>query len=152
MTNFRIYVDTSVFGGILDKEFAEVSKQFFKQIQEGKFILVSSAIVQQEIDPAPLEIKKFFSEISGLAEIIEITREAIELRESYLKARIVSPAYSDDALHVALATVSNCSMIVSWNFKHIVHYDKIALYNTINVSNGFNQISIFSPMEVIDYE
>ena len=37
-----------------------------------------------------------------------------------------------DALHVAVATVSGCSVIVSWNFKHIVNYRKIPLYNAIN--------------------
>jgi len=38
-----------------------------------------------------------------------------------------------DALHVALASVAGCTMIVSWNFKHIVHFPKIPLYRAINV-------------------
>ena len=58
----------------------------------------------------------------------------------------------DDALHVAIATVSGCDIIVSWNFKHIVHYDKIALYNAVNRINGYKDIFINSPAEVIDYE
>lgn len=58
----------------------------------------------------------------------------------------------DDALHVALATTSGCAMIVSWNFKHIVHYDKIRLYNAVNILRGYDEINIFSPWEVIDYE
>jgi hypothetical protein len=57
-----------------------------------------------------------------------------------------------DALHVALATVSGCQMIFSWNFRHIVHYDKIALYNAINVREGFAPISIHTPQEVMEYE
>ena len=60
--------------------------------------------------------------------------------------------YSDDALHVAVATVSGCSLIVSWNFKHIVHFQKIPLYNAINAIQGYPQIAIFSPLEVIRYE
>ncbi len=61
-------------------------------------------------------------------------------------------AFSDDALHVAIATVSSCSLIVSWNFKHIVHFDKIKLYNAVNILKGFSEIAIFSPLEVISYE
>jgi hypothetical protein len=43
-------------------------------------------------------------------------------------------------------------MIVSWNFKHIVHYEKITLYNSINILEGYQQIAIYSPLEVISYE
>src|SRR3989304_5908939 len=60
--------------------------------------------------------------------------------------------YSNDALHVALATVTNCKIIVSWNFKHIVHFKKIPLYNAVNILQGYEQIAIYSPLEVIRYE
>ena len=41
---------------------------------------------------------------------------------------------------------------VSWNFRHIVHFDKIPLYNGVNLINGFESISINTPAEVIAYE
>ena len=56
------------------------------------------------------------------------------------------------ALHVALATTNRCRLIVSWNFKHIVHFDKIPLYNGVNLINGYDTLSINTPSEVIDYE
>jgi len=40
-------------------------------------------------------------------------------------------------------------MIVSWNFKHIVQYDKIPLYNAVNTLQGYGNIGIFSPLEVV---
>ena len=46
------------------------------------------------------------------------------------------PRHSADALHVAQATVASCRVIVSWNFKHIVHFAKIPLYNAVNVWNA----------------
>ncbi len=45
------------------------------------------------------------------AEIVDVSKEALQLRDAYLKADIVTPKYSDDALHVALASVSTCSLI-----------------------------------------
>ncbi len=59
---------------------------------------------------------------------------------------------AEDALHVALATTWSCSIIVSWNFRHIVHFEKIPLYNAVNVLNGWGHIGIYSPLEVIEYE
>ena len=114
--------------------------------------MVTSAVVQDEIDPASVKVKQFFNEMLGITEMVNVSEDALQLRDAYLKAGIVSPKYSNDALHVALATVSNCSLIVSWNFKHIVHFEKIPLYNAINTLRGYPQINIFSPLEVIRYE
>jgi len=152
MSNIRVYVDTSVFGGVFDKEFKKPSSIFFQQAKSNQFILVTSAVVQAEIMDAPHEVKTLFNEILPFAEIIKVENEALMLRDAYLEAGIVSSKYTNDALHVALATVSNCSIITSWNFKHIVHFQKIPLYNAINLLHGFHQIAIFSPMEVIKYE
>jgi hypothetical protein len=41
---------------------------------------------------------------------------------------------------------------VSWNFKHIVHFDKIPKYNAVNTLEGYGPIGIFSPLEVIRYD
>ncbi|MFQ5633192.1 MAG: type II toxin-antitoxin system VapC family toxin [bacterium] len=120
----RVYVDTSVFGGVFDDEFQRASQDFFNQIKENQFALIISAVVQQEIEPAPQEVKDFFDSMLLHAEIIEISAGALRLRKAYLDAGIVTVKYSNDALHVALATVSDCTVIVSWNFKHIVHADK----------------------------
>jgi hypothetical protein len=53
---------------------------------------------------------------------------------------------------VALATVSECSLIVSWNFRHIVHFEKIPMYNAVSTLHGYKEIDIFSPLEVIYYQ
>ena len=44
--------------------------------------------------------------------------------------------------HVALASAHHCRCIVSWNFKHIVHFDKIPLYNGVNLINGFDGVLV----------
>lgn len=148
----RVYVDTSVFGGVFDEEFKVASREFFNQVKAKYFSIVTSVVVMDEIQPAPEPIRNFFSMMTKLAEITEISREALNLRQAYLDAKIVTSKSSDDALHVALATVSGCRLIVSWNFKHIVHFEKIPLYNAVNTVNGFPNIAIFSPLEVIRYE
>jgi len=148
----RIYADTSVFGGVFDQEFAEPSEELFQEIREGRFTLVTSAVVQAELEPAPKEIRELFEEILGSAEVTVVTAEALALRDAYLKAGIVGPRYTDDALHVALASISACRIIVSWNFRHIVHFEKIPKYNAINVLHGYAPLGIYSPTEVIRYE
>ena len=88
----------------------------------------------------------------GFAGVVDVTESALDLRDAYLQAKIVKAKYSDDALHVALATVAECALIVSWNFQHIVHFQKIPLYNAMNTLKGYQQIAIYSLREVIEYE
>lgn len=148
----RVYADTSVFGGVFDEEFRDTSQTFFDQVREGRFSLVTSALVQEEIGPAPPDVQRVFSDMLRFMEVAEINLSAYDLRDAYLEAGIVSAKWAEDALHVAIATVASCTMIVSWNFKHIVHYDKISLYNAVNILKRQEPISIFSPLEVIVYE
>ncbi len=152
MQIMRIYADTSVFGGVFDAEFAEPTKRLFAEIDSGRFSLVTSAIVEAEIEPAPQRIRDFFSLYEAVAEIAQLTQETILLQQEYIKSGVVTEKSAEDALHVAIATVSRCSLIVSWNFKHIVHFDKIPKYNAVNTLRGYGQIGIFSPQEVISYD
>jgi predicted nucleic acid-binding protein len=141
-----------VFGEVFDEELAEASKEFFEEVQGGRFALVTSVVVQAELEPAPEEVRMFFEEILKVAEVTEVTAEALVLRDAYLGAGIVGAKYTDDALHVALASVSGCGVIVSWNFRHIVHFEKIPKYNAVNVLHGHAALGIYSPAEVIRYE
>jgi predicted nucleic acid-binding protein len=144
----RVYADTSVYGGAFDEEFADASKAFFDSVRRGQFRLVLSALVRTEIDLAPLPVKDFVKDCEALAELVEISDESLRLRSAYLAAGIVGPKWNADALHVAIATVAACRVIVSWNFKHIVHFQRIPLYNGINQSLGYAPIAIHSPDEV----
>jgi predicted nucleic acid-binding protein len=146
------YADTSVFGGVFDEGFDEASKAFFQQVREKHFELVISPVVQKEIELAPKKVRKFFKEITKSAHFIAISEEALSLRQAYLDAGIVTEKSTADALHVALATVAKCQLIVSWNFKHIVHFQKVPLYRAINTVKGYTEINIYSPPEVINYE
>ena len=61
---------------------------------------------------------------------------------------ILTPKFYDDATHIALATLADVDPLVSWNFRHIVHYDKIRLFNAVNLERGYKPIQIYSPREV----
>jgi predicted nucleic acid-binding protein len=151
-TPLRVYVDTSVFGGAFDYEFAMPSLLFFDQVREGRFQLITSPVVRREVMIAPAKVADLFIELVEVDQVIDVTPAALALHQAYLQANIVGERWSDDALHVAVATVADCAVIVSWNFKHIVHRQKIPRYNTINTRLGYKEIGIYSPSEVIEYD
>ncbi len=145
-------VDTSVLGAAFDEEFSEATRAFFEQAREGRFSIVLSALIEDEIEDAPEDVRGFYNDVVQYAETVAPSRSAVLLQQAYLDAGVVTEKWAGDALHVATATVAECDMIVSWNFRHIVHYEKKRKYNAVNALRGYSSIDILTPAEVIEYE
>jgi predicted nucleic acid-binding protein len=148
----RVYADTSVYGGVFDQGIDAASRKFFDQVESGFFELVTSSVVADELASAPENVRNQFESFLPKAVLVPVEKKDLDLQAAYLKAGVVSGKWSADALHVALASTNRCKVIVSWNFRHIVHFDKIPLYNAVNLINGFDSLSINTPAEVISYE
>lgn len=149
----RIYIDTSVIGGCFDKEFEEWSNKLFNEFIAGKKIAVISDIVIDEILEAPDEVKEKLRQIPvQFIEQIKKEDEADYLASKYIEMKAISKNSYNDALHIAIATINNCDLLVSWNFKHIVNYQRIIIYNSINLMYGYKHLEIRTPKEVVPYE
>jgi hypothetical protein len=75
-----------------------------------------------------------------------------ELMQAYLPAVKLSAKHSNDMLHIAMATMTKVDVLVSWNFKHIVHLDKMRAFSAVNLQLGYQPIQILSPREVAHNE
>ena len=148
----RVYADTSVFGGVFDEEFANASLAFFDRVAEGRITLVVSAIVRDEALRAPAWVAEFYGDLAIGAETVDVTPRAEALARAYMARGVVTARWEADALHVALATVSMCAAIVSWNFSHIVHLGRMPLYNEVNRAEGYTDITIMTPEVAVHYE
>ena len=88
---FRVYVESSVFGGAFDEEFMAPSRTFFDQVRAGRFHLVVSPLIWDELAAGPEEPFALFQEMLDRSEQVEPVAEAVELRQAYLEARVVGP-------------------------------------------------------------
>ena len=149
----RLYLDTSVFGGYFDEEFAEFTIPLFKRIKKKEFILLFSAVTQEELVNAPENIKQLLKNTSAdIIEFLEVTNEVVDLANEYITQKVVGETSYADCLHISLATVNRADYLISWNFKHIVNVQRIRGYNSINIKNGYKQLEIRSPRDFMDYE
>jgi hypothetical protein len=152
MKKTRIYVDTSVIGGCCDPEFQEWSRGLLADFQAGIFSLVLSELTDAEIQDAPDEVKNVYLDFRECAdEIIELSSEAIELADAYVKHNILPANFRNDARHIGMATIVGVDLVVSWNFKHIVHFERVQKFNAVNIEMGYKPILIYSPREVTTY-
>lgn len=149
----RLYFDTSVFGGILDEEFQNETKSLFEMVRKGEIICVFSDLTELELENAPIEVIEHFKNIpEQFTEFVEISKEINELAELYIKEKVVGKTSIDDCRHIACATINKVDYLISWNFKHIVNVFRIRGYNSINLRNGYIQLDIRSPKEIIGNE
>lgn len=149
----RIYIDTSVFGGYFDEEFSEHTIPLFDRFRNNEFILLFSAITQDELESAPGKIKELVKSLkAGNTEFLETTGEAVDLANEYLSEKVVGQTSFADCLHTALATTNRADFLVSWNYKHFVNVQRIRGYNSINMKNGYKPLEIRSPREFEKYE
>lgn len=148
----RVYVDTSVFGGVHDDEFRTGSERFFAAVRDGAFTILVSEPLVVEISNAPEPVRATFEAHRAHMEILDTTAEATALANVYLSAKVVPAASRIDALHVALASVASADIVVSWNYKHLVQLRRIRGFHAVNLLHGYPLIEIRSPLEVIDAE
>ncbi len=149
----RIYVDTSVIGGCFDSEFAIWSNGLIKDIRLGLFEGITSEIVAAEIGNAPTQVRIKYQEFLEYDTVVlPVTDEALILVEAYINHNILPVKFVNDMFHIAIATVANIDILVSWNFTHIVRYDKIVSFNAVNLEYGYKTLAIYSPREVTRYE
>ena len=151
MKTLRIYIENSVVGGYFDDEFMIPTRKLFELFRKGVYIPVISEHVYAELNNgAP---KHVIDNLETLrCELLTTKDEMRELSKKYMLEKIVSERYYEDALHIAIATVSRIDTLVSWNFKHIVNFDKIRLFNSVNLREGYGILDIRTPKEVIDYD
>jgi len=153
MRKIRVYVDTSVFGGTQDEEFAEESQRFFRQVQKGIFSVILSEQTLRELSRSPDSVQAVWQNLPPESvENAPIDDEVADLAYGYIMAKVLGKASIGDALHVAAATVAGADLILSWNFKHIVNFNRIRGFNSVNIRMGYRAMTILSPKEVGDEE
>ena len=149
----RLYFDTSVFGGVYDEEFEEISILLFEKVKLGQIIFVYSDLSETELESAPQRVKDFFADLPKLhTQKVEVTEDAFELAQNYLDEKVVGQTSAGDCRRIATATVNKVDYLVSWNFKHIVNVFRIRGYNAVNLRCGYPPLDIRSPKEIVNNE
>ena len=147
----RVHIDTSVIGGCLDDEFRKWSLRLMKEFAAGGKTAVISDVTMRELARGPAAVRAVLDPIPESAfERVVLDDEARHLARAYLADKVVAPDDARDAQHIAVATIARVDVLVSWNFKHIVNFRRIRLYNSVNLRQGYGIIDIRSPREVLD--
>jgi len=149
----RIYVDSSAVGGAFNQRFARETKPFWDAVLKCEIMIITSDVLKDELDGAPKIVRDFVGSLpESQIERVVSTEESDALAAKYIAEKVVGESSLDDCKHIALATIAQADVLVSWNFKHIVNVDRILGYNSVNIELGYLPINIRTPYEVIHAE
>lgn len=150
----KVYVDTSVIGGCFDYKFKRASLALFEDFKAGRKIMAYSDIVHNEIEKSGHSnrhlLYKFQEVPKGHKIGFDQNDEVYKLAEKYIQKNILTRKSLKDATHIAIATIFEADVLASWNFRHIVHKQKIRLYNETNIESGYKPIAIKTPEYILN--
>ncbi len=157
MKKLKIYLDTSVISHLqADDVLEKMAKthEFWEQVTSGQYESFISELVIAEFNNCPEPKKSQLEEMLRVAPLfeLEINDEVAILADKYMGEGLFPIRYRDDAIHVAIAGVYGCNVVVSWNFKHMVKIKTILGVNGINKLMGYADIEIVTPEVMVGEE
>jgi predicted nucleic acid-binding protein len=154
----KIYLDTSVISHLQHEDAPERTREtllFWEEIKTGKYDVVISDITLDEVMQCPQPKQANLFEWLGQIEyrVFDKTDDVRALAEAYIENGVLTRKNENDCLHIAIAVISGCDVIVSWNFKHMVRLKTIQGVRTVNAENGYFKIlDILQPTIVTGVE
>jgi predicted nucleic acid-binding protein len=155
MRSLKLYLETTVFNFIFAEDSPDKRQdviKLFDEISQGKYIPYTSDYVLQELLKAEEPKKTKMVDLLNKYEVKLLTpdKNAENLADKYVTENIIPIKYRMDGIHIAMATINNLDIIVSYNFQHIVKLKTIIGTESINLREGYKRIGIYSPTEVIE--
>jgi predicted nucleic acid-binding protein len=154
-----IYLDTSVISFLYADdapELRDITREFFESFLGEYEVSVSEAVLV-EIDRTQDSILR-----NRLHEAVRKYRipvihldpdeesEVASLADLYVAQGVVPVGKREDALHLAIATVREYDVLLSWNYRHLANLKKQVLVNAVNAAAGYlRPVSLLNPMEVM---
>lgn len=151
-----IYIETSIIGYLTARSSnnlilmanVETTRQWWDD-RRPQFMLYISQVVLDEVARGDNEMASRRLEILRDFPLLEINQAVQNLAAQFLSKSSLPPKASDDALHIAAATVYGLDYLLSWNCKHIANAQIQKKLLQISLDAGYDLPTICTPYELM---
>ena len=155
MKKQRIYLDTSVISHLDQQDATDKMDDtllLWEEIKQGIYDVYLSQVTMVELlgntQPKLGVLLQFLEEIDYT--LIEISKEMETYANTLIDDGILTAKSRADCLHIASAVVSNCDMLLSWNFKHVVKIKTVNGVRSVSARLGYKGIDIIPPSMIVE--
>ena len=157
MRKKKIYLDTSVISYLRQEDapaqMAE-TQQFWEILKAGKYEVYTSNVTIIELsnctEPKRTELLSLLEEIEYIRIEVADNTEIAALVAEIEKLKILPAKKVFDRLHIASAIYSDCNIIVSWNFGHMVNVKTIDGVRLVCLANNSAPVDIYTPTVLLE--
>jgi len=149
----KVYLETTMFNYFVEesKEDSPITVAFFEAIKSGQYEGYTSAYAIEEMENSTEPKRSAMLDLIDKYQItvLDASEEAERLADIYVQNGIIPEKKNLDAQHIAIATINEIGIILSYNFKHINKLKTKTMVPAINQSEGYLPVIITQPKEVI---
>ena len=151
-----LYLDTSVIGyltirpstNLITASNSVITQNWWDTRREN-FTLYISEVVLEELARGDQEIATKRLDLISELPLLALNEAVEELAQQFLTKSNLPPKASDDALHIALATVYKVDYLLTWNCKHIANAQIQKKLSQISIQSGYELPTICTPYELM---
>ena len=153
-----VYIETSVIGYLTARSTRnlviagniETTRDWW-QNRRNDFVLYISQVVVDEVAKGDTEIAlKRLEMLNGLP-LVELNHSVRNLSAQFLMRSNLPPKASDDAVHIAAATVHGLDYLLTWNCKHIANAQIQRKLAELSLDLGYELPKICTTYEHLGY-
>ncbi len=145
-----IYLDTSVPSAYYDsreKTRQRFTREFWKKLHSYD-VFISELVMEELSAVTNLALsRKLITLVKGFS-VLDSGEPEMNLANEYINAGAMSSRSLTYALHLAVASINDIDIFVSWNFKHMVNIKTRKIVFAINRTKGYKAPEIISPLEI----
>jgi predicted nucleic acid-binding protein len=150
-----VYIETSILGYLTARSTKnlilaaniEVTKEWW-EFRRSTFTLYISKVVLDEVARGDSKIAATRLEILNGVPLVELNQAVRSLAAQFPRSNL-PPKASDDAVHIAAATVHGLDYLLTWNCKHIANAQIQRKLEEISFDFGYQLPVICTPYELL---
>ncbi|MDJ0660006.1 MAG: type II toxin-antitoxin system VapC family toxin [Crocosphaera sp.] len=151
-----IYIETSIIGYLTARSTKnliiagniEITRDWW-QNRHNDFDLYISQVVLDEVARGDAKIALRRLQILDGFPLVELNQAVRDLSKQFLLQSNLPPKASDDAVHIAAATVHGLDYLLTWNCKHIANAQIQKKLAQISANLGYELPVICTPYELL---
>ncbi len=152
----KVYIETSVISyytsrpsrDLVTAARQQVTREWWEDMLQQFDAYISALVIEEVKGGDPSAAVKRLDAITEMP-VIKVSDEAGNLAGILVSSGTIPKEYSEDALHIALATVNGMDFLLTWNFTHINNANMKSKIINVTERQGYECPVICSPDELL---
>jgi predicted nucleic acid-binding protein len=154
----RIYLETSIFGYLTARPTRDLTAAAMQEwtqewwdLRAGQALFSSELVSQEASAGDPEAASRRVLALEGIP-FLAISDEAIAFAHRIRQELKLSEKSGADCLHMAIATVHKCDVLLTWNCKHIANAVLRPRFDTLCRLHGWEPPLLCTPAQLLEWE